>query len=544
MHRTGSEEFRSTVIDLVRARHPVLLVETHESERVLDIALNVATAEELKRPRRVVAYSLSQGLHAPGEPGGKPQPPQEALATIAGAEDPTIFVFFDLHHSLGSQQRPADPQLIRAILDVAASFRVGAVPHTMIIASPSLQLPTDLEKIVTVVDLPLPDQAEISRTLDEITAANASSITVRLSHEERQRLVQAAQGLTLVEAENAYARAIASDRVLDASDIALVLDEKRQTIRKSGLLEFIGAGGSLDEVGGLDNLKSWLGKRNGSWLGEAAGWGIPSPKGVLITGVPGCGKSLTATCMSSAWGLPLLRLDIGRIFAGLVGSSEENMRKALKLAEAVSPCILWIDEIEKGFGSSGTGDSGTSSRVLGTFLTWMQEKKSTVFVVATANKIDGLPPEFLRKGRFDEIFFVDLPTHDERVAIWRLHVSQRLANGDKARGGFEISDSALAQLAEASEGFSGAEIAQAVVVACFDAFADRRPVTARDFRHAVTNTVPLSVTQSEQIRAVRDWAASRAVAATSTTLSDGYSVAPESPDAEVSGWRGGRRIDF
>jgi len=544
VHQNGSEAFRSTVVELVRARHPVLLVETHESERVLDIAMSVSTAAEIKRPRRVVAYSLSQGLHVPGDKTGKPQSPQDALGSIAAAEDPTIFVFFDLHHSLGSQQRPADAHLVRAILDVAAAFRVGDVPHTLIIASPALQLPTDLEKIVTVVDLPLPDQAEISRTLDEIISANASSIVVQLSPEERQRLVQAAQGLTLVEAENAYARAIASDRVLNASDIALVLDEKRQTIRKSGLLEFIGAGGSLDEVGGLDNLKTWLDKRNGSWLAEAAAWGIPAPKGVLITGVPGCGKSLTATCMSSAWGLPLLRLDIGRIFAGLVGSSEENMRRALKLAEAVSPCILWIDEIEKGFGNSGAGDSGTSSRVLGTFLTWMQEKRSTVFVVATANKIDGLPPEFLRKGRFDEIFFVDLPTHDERVAIWELHISQRLAAGDRARGAFEMVPRALEDLAAASEGFSGAEIAQAVVAGCFDAFAERRPVTGNDFRHALENTVPLSVTQSEQIRTVRDWAASRAVAATSTTLSGGYSVAPESPEAEVSGWRGGRRIDF
>ncbi|MBM7026014.1 AAA family ATPase [Clavibacter zhangzhiyongii] len=544
MHKTRSSTFRDTVVDLVRARHPVLLVESHESDRVVDMVLTLSSAPELKRPRRVLTYTMSSGLHSPGDRKGKVQSPQDALASLADAQEPTIFVFFDLHHSLGSQSRSAEPATIRAILDVAAAFRSGDVPHTLIIVSPALQLPLDLEKVVTVVDLPLPGQEEVALVLDDIIAANSASITVNLSDEERQRLVQAAQGLTLVEAENAYARAIASDRVLDASDISLVLDEKRQTIRKSGLLEFMTTTKSLDEVGGLDNLKAWLAKRNGSWLEEAAAWGIPSPKGVLITGVPGCGKSLTATCMSTAWGLPLLRLDVGRIFAGLVGSSEENMRRALKLAEAVSPCILWIDEIEKGFGSSGAGDSGTSSRVLGTFLTWMQEKKSTVFVVATANKIDALPPEFLRKGRFDEIFFVDLPTFDERLHIWDLHLTERLSRGAQARGNFALDDVTVRNLAAMSEGFSGAEIAQSVIAACFDAFAERRAVAVSDFESAITNTVPLSVTQGEQIRSVRDWAASRAVAATSSTLSDGYSGAPESPESAVAAWRGGRRIDF
>ncbi|PPF53358.1 ATPase [Clavibacter michiganensis] len=521
-----------------------MLLESHESDRVIDMVLSLSSAPELKRPRRVLTYTMSSGLHTPGDGKGKAQSPLEALGSLTSAHEPTIFVFFDLHHSLGSQGRPAEPAIIRTILDVAAAFRSGDVPHTLIIVSPALQLPLDLEKVVTVVDLPLPGQEEVAFVLDEIITANSSSITVNLTAEERQRLIQAAQGLTLVEAENAFARAIASDRVLDASDIALVLDEKRQIIRKSGLLEFMTTSKSLREVGGLDNLKAWLAKRNGSWLEEAAGWGIPSPKGVLITGVPGCGKSLTATCMSTAWGLPLLRLDVGRIFAGLVGSSEENMRRALKLAEAVSPCILWIDEIEKGFGNSGTGDSGTSSRVLGTFLTWMQEKKSMVFVVATANKIDGLPPEFLRKGRFDEIFFVDLPTGEERRDIWTLHMTERLSNGTKASGDFIIDKELVERLTMMSEGFSGAEIAQSVIAACFDAFAERRSVAASDFESAITNTIPLSVTQGEQIRSVRDWAASRAVAATSTTLSDGYSGVPDSPESAVAAWRGGRRIDF
>ena len=536
--------FRETLTDLIRARHSVLMVETHEGDRVVRTVQELASSTDLKRSRHVMLFSLSHGLHAPGTTG-KPQKPDVALTQAAEASEPTVFIFFDLHHFLGSQGRPAEPGVIRAVLDTATAFKTGAVPHTLIIVSPGLVLPLDLEKDITVVDLPLPGPEEIAAVLDDIVRANAASITVNLSVDEKQRLIQAAQGLTLGEAENAFARAISKDRILDANDIALVLDEKRQTIRKSGLLEFISTDNTLDDVGGLDNIKRWLEKRNGAWLSDAQEWAIPAPKGVLITGVPGCGKSLTATCMASVWGLPLLRLDVGRVFSGLVGSSEQNMRGALRLAEAVSPSILWIDEIEKGFGSaSGGGDSGTSQRVFGTFLTWMQEKKKPVFVIATANKIDNLPPEFLRKGRFDEIFFVDLPTRSERVPIWRLHLASRLEAPSRAGGEFEPTDVALDDLAERSEGFSGAEIAQAVITGCFDAYADRRALRAEDLRRAIRNTVPLSVTQAEQIRAVREWASSRAVAATSDSARGEYSTAAQEDKADVAAWRGGRTIEF
>jgi len=487
-------------------------------------------------------YTVSKGLHHPGG-DGKPSTPDAALLQAAQATEPTIFVFFDLHHFLGSQGRPPEPAVVRALLDAARTFKTGPIPHTLIMVAPGLTLPVDLEKDVTVVDLPLPGPEEIAAVLDDIVQANAASITVNLTTDERQRIIHAAQGLTLGEAENAFARAIASDKTLDARDIALVLDEKRQTIRKSGLLEFITPQGTLDDVGGLDNLKNWLAKRNGSWLGDAQEWSIPAPKGVLITGIPGCGKSLTANCMADLWKLPLLRLDVGRVFSGLVGSSEQNMRGALKLAEAVSPSILWIDEIEKGFGSSGSGDSGTSQRVFGTFLTWMQEKKKPVFVIATANKIDSLPPEFLRKGRFDEIFFVDLPTTAERAPIWKLHLEDRLNAAKRAQGDFEPTDEALDELAKLSEGFSGAEIAQAVIVGFFDAYAERRPLRADDLRRAIKNTVPLSVTQAEQIRQIREWASTRAVAATSESARGDYPTAPTGNSEDVAGWRGGRILE-
>ncbi len=544
---SGGSRFVGALVELIRARHPVLLVETHEEERVLTAVQAIASNEAaLKRRRALSVYTLSKGLHSPGAQGRR-QEPVEALAAIAKLEEPTVFVFFDLHHSLGAGGRPAEPAVVRALLDAAMSFKCGAVPHTLIIVAPALTLPIDLEKVVTVVDLPLPDATEIAAVLDEIVTANAQHITVQLNQEERQRLVQAALGLTRWEAENAFARAIAADGVLDASDIALVQDEKRQTIRKSGLLEYIPSTSSIADVGGLENLKRWLAKRNNAWLADAAEWAVPAPKGILITGIPGCGKSLTAKCVSSLWGLPLLRLDIGKVFSGLVGSSEQNMRGALKLAEAVSPSILWIDEIEKGFGSSGGGDSGTSSRVFGTFLTWMQEKSTAVFVIATANKIDALPAEFLRKGRFDEIFFVDLPTAVERRPIWELHLSRRLQPGSRVDGAVKVDDQLLDDLVGISEGFSGAEIEQGVISACFDAFAEQRALLAEDLRRAVSNTVPLSVTQAEQITQIRRWADTRAVAATAADDRDDYAATPSAAAGtgfDVASWRGGRTIDF
>ncbi|MFR9751465.1 AAA family ATPase [Nocardia sp. 004] len=539
----GTAEFRNTLVQLIRARHPVLLVESHEEERILATVRSLAAdPEALPRPKNVAIYTLSKGLHSPGGEG-KPMQPADALAAARTVDQPTIFAFCDLHHFLGSNRGP-DPELVRALIDTANAFKMGAVAHTLLLIAPALTLPVDLEKIVTVVDLPLPDIQEVADVLDSIVSANAANISVQLTEDEHHRLLQAALGLTRWEAENAFARAIASDRTLDASDISVVLEEKQQTIRKSGLLEFIPSSGGFDEIGGLEVLKQWLSKRNGSWLAEAARWSIPAPKGILITGVPGCGKSLTAKCMSSLWGLPLLRLDVGRVFSGLVGSSEQNMREALRLAEAVSPSILWIDEIEKGFGSSASGgDSGTGQRVFGTFLTWMQEKTKPVFVVATANRIESLPSEFLRKGRFDEIFFVDLPTEAERVIIWKLHIQKRIhehCDGPVV----QPTDEVTASLAAASEGFSGAEIEQMVISACFDAFAERRNVSMDDLQRALANTVPLSITQAEQIAQIREWASTRAVAATGAEDRAAYAKSAPQGSSEIGNWRGGRTFEF
>jgi SpoVK/Ycf46/Vps4 family AAA+-type ATPase len=468
-----------------------------------------------------------------------------------------VFVMLDLHAHLGDDRRPADPTLIRALRDVAAGFQSGTAARVLVIVSPILRIPSEVEKDVTLVDFPLPDEQAIRGVLDGIIASNTSNARIRIDVDElgRERLSKAALGLTLNEATNAFARAMVDDGVLSNEDVHVIMEEKKQAVRKAGLLEFVDVDLNLEDVGGLQNLKRWLSKRSNSWLAEAADYGLPAPKGVLMTGIPGCGKSLTAKAIAAAWELPLLRLDIGKVFAGIVGSSEQNMRSAIRTAEATAPCILWLDEVEKGFsGVSGEGDSGTSSRVFASFLTWMQEKTAPVFVIATANKVDRLPPEFLRKGRFDEIFFVDLPTCHERRDIWSLHLTRRL-KASKA-GGLDVSDSLLDRLADATEGYAGAEIEQAVVTGLFDAFSERRPLSEDDLLRAVDNMVPLSVTQAEEIAIVRGWAANRAVAATAAEDRSGYETsAPTGAPASAADTtpttrppdpmsRGGRVVDF
>lgn len=539
---------------LLKARFPILYIESFEEARVLEeIRSFLAKPESLRTPRQLVEWSATTGLvGATGKAAANSTNPAEALALAQVTKEPTVFVFKDLHTYFGEQARPADPIVIRRLKDIANSFKNGAELLTLVIIAPVLRLPVELEKEITVVEFPLPTEQEILGVLAEMVDANKESgrIAIEIGEEGREKFAKAALGLTLNEAENAFARAMVNDGKLTDDDLDVVLDEKRQTIRKSGILEFINVDVELEDIGGLQNLKRWLLKRNNSWLDQAKKYGLPAPKGILITGVPGCGKSLTAKAIAAAWGLPLLRMDIGKIFAGLVGSSEQNMRTAIRTAEAIAPCVLWIDEIEKGFaGANGSGDSGTSSRVFGSFLTWMQEKSAPVFVIATANNIDKLPPEFLRKGRFDEIFFVDLPTTPERKVIWDLHLRKRLKSAE-VLGDLKLDDAFSSSLADASEGYSGAEIEQVVVAGLFEAFAESRAITAADLTKSLSNMVPLSVTQAEAIQTIRDWANVRAVAATAQEDRQGVRYAPEPPkktepkadSADLS--RGGRTVDF
>jgi SpoVK/Ycf46/Vps4 family AAA+-type ATPase len=523
-----------------------LYVQTWEEDRLLQEVLAVAQDERLMRRRRAVfIWNMTAGLrqvHQSPEPDSTD--PMRLLAFVESYDEPALFLLCDFHWYFRPGRTQTDQRVIRRIKELGPSLNRGNQPKTVVFVAPTLILPDDLQKDINVIDFGLPNEEAIRRVLRRIIDENqGGKVLIDLTVDDEERLVKAALGLTLQEADNAFARAMAEDNRLDRSDIAVVMDEKRQAIKKTEVLEYIDHDQTFEEIGGLEYLKQWLAKRRRAWLDAAQVYGLPFPKGVLITGVPGCGKSLTAKCTSALWELPLLRLDVGRIFAGIVGSSEHNMRTAIKTAEAIAPCILWIDEIEKGFSHSAGGnlDSGVSSRVFGTFLTWLQEKRKPVFVIATANNISVLPPEFLRKGRFDEIFFIDLPTRTERVGIFRIHLESRLRD-PRVCGDFPLASAAYQHFADLSEGFSGAEIEQAVISALFEAYANDRSVEMLDLQHALAATVPLSKTQAEQVRAIRDWANLRAVAA--TAHDDPTRWAEDDASHQVVPIRGGRTIEF
>ena len=540
--------FVQTLDEAFKARLPLLYIETSEEVRAIEEITRAAQA--LRRPRDVWTWTSAVGLVGPDGKGiNNTTAPARALDHIITVPENAVFVFCDLHAYFGTEQRPGDPVIVRKVRETVLELRHADAARALIVTAPVRAIPPELDKLAHLLEFPLPNTAELAAMLDTMIENNTSGggrIRVNADAKTLENLVQAARGLTMSEAENAFARAMVDDGKLTASDITVVLDEKRQIVSKSGLLDFVTKALDLDSVGGLNNLKRWLSRRNGSWLAEAEEFGLPAPKGVLITGVPGCGKSLTAKAMAASWGLPLLRLDIGRIFSGLVGSSEQNLRQALATAEAVSPCILWVDEIEKGFSNTtGSGDSGTTARVFGYFLTWMQEKKHPVFVVATANNIDSLPPEFMRKGRFDEIFFVDLPTAVERRAIWSIQLTSNATDGN---GLAAMGSQAVDSLVAVSENYSGAEIEQAVVVALYEAFAERRQATLDDLTEAITNMIPLAVTQAEEVQAIRAWAEVRAVRATGSEDidpdEDALVGAGDTLGSGLSSRRGGRTVDF
>jgi SpoVK/Ycf46/Vps4 family AAA+-type ATPase len=353
---------------------------------------------------------------------------------------------------------------------------------------------------MAVVDFSLPTRADIRALIDGL-CDDFPDLGTRHGNDNRDRFTEAALGLTYEEANNVFAKSLVRHRDFDMDTI---LSEKKAIIRKSGLLEYYETQEQFNDVGGLKTLKDWLHKRQGAFTQQARAFGLPVPKGILLIGIPGCGKSLTAKAVGALWQMPLLRLDVGKVFSGLVGSSEENIRKAIATAEAVAPAILWLDELEKGFSgvqSSGQSDAGTTARVFGSFITWLQEKQSAVFVIATANDVSMLPPELLRKGRFDEIFFVDMPTFEERKDILSIHLEKKkrpLANFD------------LDQLATATRDFSGAELEQVVVAALYDAFFEGADLTTPRLEQSASEIIPLALTMKEKIDGLRDWARSRA----------------------------------
>jgi ATP-dependent 26S proteasome regulatory subunit len=480
---------------LIQAQYPLIYLVTAEEDRAEKEVAKIAQMKQ--QPRKLYVWTLTHGMVEHGQARTTQHntiSPEAAIEWTTRHKEPAIFIFKDLHPFKDSAA------VTRWLRDAIASFQ--GTQKTIVLMSPVQQVPIELEKEVVVIDFALPDLAALDRVL---TYQLDSTRQNRISNEGREKLLKASLGLTKDEAEKVYRKAYVKRGKITEAEVDVILSEKKQLIRRNGILEFIEEDETIDSVGGLDELKGWLVQRSGAFTERARTYGLPQPKGMLILGVPGCGKSLIAKTTSRLWGLPLLRLDMGRVYDGsMVGRSEANLRGALKTAESISPAILFIDELDKAFaGTAGSGDSdgGTSSRIFGSFLTWMQEKTSPIFVMATANRVERLPGEFLRKGRFDEIFFVDLPTQSEREAVFSIHLSKRKRDLER----FDLS-----QLAKVADGFSGAEIEQALIAAMYDAFAQNREFTQLDIIAAIKATLPLSRTMTEQVTALRDWARQRA----------------------------------
>lgn len=487
---------------LIRARYPIIYIVSWEEQRVENALRKIAQ----DRGKKIFFWTVTQGMVSnPNHRDNATRDPIAALDAVIDSRDQALFVLKDYHAFI------SDVTVTRRLRDLTASLKTSY--KTLIILAPTLKLPSELEKEIAVIDYGLPDHDDLDVILEKVIQAVKENpqIDCDLDDLERDQVLKAAQGLTAMEAENVFAKSLIEKHKFD---VDVVLGEKEQIIRKSGILEYYPFSEQIGDVGGLDLLKEWMEKRTVAFTEKARDFGLPSPRGVLLLGVQGCGKSLSAKAIGALWRLPLLRLDVGRIFAGIVGSSEENMRKAIRVAESVAPCILWLDELEKGFSgtqSSGMSDGGTTSRVFGTFLTWMQDKKAAAFVVATSNDVTALPPELLRKGRFDEIFFIDLPALEERKQIFRIHLRKRKRDPENFN---------LEQLAAATPGFSGAEIEAVVVDALYDAFDDTKELTTESIVSAAAHTVPLSMTMRERIEDLREWARTRARMASSVPGED------------------------
>ena len=479
-----SEEFAL----LLRACYPLIYISTTEEER---LEKEIASVAGRLGNRQVYVWDFVDGYQEnPNNTGLGKRNPLQALEFLEKmpAKVGGIFILRDFQRFL------EDISISRKLRNLARGLK--SQPKNIVIVSSQVEIPPELTEVLTVIDFPLPTAKEIKTEIQRLVLATGQTLTDKLLNE----IVRSAQGLSLERIRRVLTRAIATHGKIEPEDVELILEEKRQSIRQTQILDFYPATEQISDIGGLDNLKDWLVRRGGSFSEQARAYGLPNPRGLLLAGIQGTGKSLTAKAIAHNWHLPLLRLDVGRLFAGLVGESESRTRQMINLAEALAPCILWIDEIDKAFaGGTSQGDSGTTSRVFGTFITWLAEKQSPVFVVATANNIQTLPPEMLRKGRFDEIFFVGLPSQEEREAIFEVHLGKlrphNLKNYDLKRLAYETPE------------FSGAEIEQTLIEAMHIGFSQNRDFTTDDILEAASQTIPLAKTAQEQIQFLHNWAA-------------------------------------
>ncbi|MBI4461838.1 MAG: AAA family ATPase [Acidobacteria bacterium] len=484
---------------LIKSRHPILYVETQEEERL--IHLLAALCRELRLA--FFTWSVTQGLcrHELNQPLYDTQDPAKALRNIQAAELPAVYLLRDFHPYLKQSH------LVRHLRELAQEGTGHNV--TLVLSAPALELPAELRNLAARYQLELPGEPDLRRTvLETFRELNRSkNYAFRLTEDELNLFARNLKGLTLTEVRRVISRCVLDDNVLDARDLAQALAAKKHHVEQAGILEFIDLGQDLAPLGGLLRLKAWLERFQAGFSDQARRMGLRPPRGVLLVGVQGCGKSLAAKTIARAWSLPLLRLDPGRLLDKYIGESEKNLRQAFDTAEAVAPVVLWIDEIEKAFAgsTSSEADAGLSRRLFGAFLTWLQEKKETVFVAATANDLSATPPELLRKGRFDEIFFVDLPDRDARREIFSIHLTRRRQNP---------ADYNLNALAEAADGFSGAEIEQVVVAALYGLLAEKEArLTTERLLDEIRNTVPLSRSRREYVQELRAFARDRFVPA-------------------------------
>ena len=518
-HATAVNRVESEIEVLIRAHYPLLIIRSHEEHRVLESLENVRAAMAADgRDRELFIWSATRGLcDRDGRPvaSGTAGDPVTALEHVVRGPRQGVYVFLDVHRHL-------TPVTIRQIRD--AIWVVKRKKKSLVFLGPVVSLPEELRLDATLLFFDPPDMARLRELVDLVGGSGVQRFRgsevgeedgwevqgsgSELAPETRERLARAVLGLTEREAERVLARGAVRHGRLGEECLREAVAEKRQIVRKEGVLEFRDPDVSFDDVGGLDLLKNWFEGRRAAFAEAGRRFGLPAPRGAVLVGVPGCGKSLSAKALAADWGVPLLRLDLGRVYASLVGQAEANLRQALRTAELVSPCVLWIDELEKAFsGLQSARDGGVTQRLFGCFLTWLEDHAGAVFTVATANDISHLPPEFLRKGRFDDVFFVDLPDEAERQAIFGIQLDAfRSAENGLDRGELDLS-----ALANAADGFSGAEIRETVVSALYEAFEDGpRPVKPEDLLGELAQTQPLARTRAEDIANLRAWAGANA----------------------------------
>ena len=482
-------KFNDELALFLKARYPIIYINTIEEDRVeYIIRKNVKT----NLNRSIYSWDFVDGYtNNPNNEGFAKRNPLQALELVErlNPETPALFLLKDFNRFL------TDLSISRKLRNISRILKLQ--PKTIIIIGSDLTIPKELQDLLTVLQFQLPLENEISQELNRLV----SSLNIKIDPQLFETLTRACQGLSLERIRRVLSKIIATYKTIDNNSIAILLSEKKQIISQTEILEYTSVDEKITNLGGLDNLKDWLRKRKTAFGIQASNYGLPTPRGLLLVGIQGTGKSLTAKAIANEWQLPLLKLDVGKLFGGIVGESESRLRQMINVAETISPCILWIDEIDKAFSSTESkGDSGTSNRVLATFISWLSEKQKPVFVIATANNIDLLPLEIIRKGRFDEIFFLDLPKKEEREEIFKIHIKEFRPNSWKS---FDYN-----KLAELSEAFSGAEIRQSIIEGMYHAFYEKREFTTEDISMALTELIPLANLESSQMVKLQNWASS------------------------------------